>query len=302
MIPHTIKDEEHWHDLRSRHIGGSEVAALFNKSPHTTYFELWHIKSGNIPRPIVGGDRVFWGSALEEAIAKAVADLKGWKIRNVHRYIEDSEVKGFGGTLDYEIVNHPDGSGVLEIKNVDYLVWRDWEGGEPPLSHILQLQSYLALTGKKWGVIASLVSGNLPQFNFYKADPKIIKAIRSKIKEFWKSIEEKKAPEPIFTEDLGSIKTLYANANSETLNLHGDKRLAELCGDFKAYGSIKTNAGKAQKTAMAEILTIIGDAGLCLLDGYKIKQSITPEKAMSFTRKASKRTTITPIKTENLNE
>jgi predicted phage-related endonuclease len=58
-----------WLDLRRRHIGSSEVAALFGLDERRTLFELWHQKAGHIPEPDVEDDeRVFWGTVLEPAI------------------------------------------------------------------------------------------------------------------------------------------------------------------------------------------------------------------------------------------
>lgn len=102
-----INSDAEWRQHRRRHVGGSEVAALFGEHPHLTKFELWHRKAGSLPDPdLTDNERVFWGQTLEPAIAMGVAKVTGWNIRKVRRYIAHPTVPGFGGSLDYEVVAH----------------------------------------------------------------------------------------------------------------------------------------------------------------------------------------------------
>ena len=145
MTAIPITSEQQWHDLRAAHVGGSEVAALFNEHKQLTHWELHHIKGGDLPpHDLSDNERVFWGNVMEPAIARGIAEQHGWNIRKVRRYFSSDEVRGYGCTPDFEIVAHEDGPGVLEIKAVDWLVYKQWEG-EPPLSFLLQLQSQLDL-------------------------------------------------------------------------------------------------------------------------------------------------------------
>src|SRR6476661_22352 len=151
-----------WIDIRRRHIGSSEVAALFGLDERRTLFELWHQKAGNIQEPDVSeNDRVFWGTVLRPAIAQGIAERQRWKIRKTHRYIEHPSVPGMGASLDFEIYGHPRGAAPLEIKNVDWMVAKDWPEGRPPLRFELQVQHQLAcLPSHPWAVLGVLVGGN----------------------------------------------------------------------------------------------------------------------------------------------
>src|SRR6185437_11795560 len=63
-----INSDAEWRQHRKRHVGGSEVAALFGEHPHLTKFELWHRKAGSLPDPdLSDNERVFWGQTLEPA-------------------------------------------------------------------------------------------------------------------------------------------------------------------------------------------------------------------------------------------
>ena len=41
-----ITSEAEWRELRARHVGGSEVAALYGCSPYLSHWALWQIKAG----------------------------------------------------------------------------------------------------------------------------------------------------------------------------------------------------------------------------------------------------------------
>ncbi len=69
-----IRDDAHWHRLRSEHVGGSEVAALFGEHAQLTKFELWHQKNGTLPTSFEETKRMTWGKRLEATIAAGVAE------------------------------------------------------------------------------------------------------------------------------------------------------------------------------------------------------------------------------------
>jgi hypothetical protein len=141
-------------NLRRLHVGSSEAAALFNLSPYATRLELYLRKRGELPEPDLSTyEPVRWGQVRETAVGQAVGERMGWSVRKVRRYVTHPAVAGMGCSLDFEIVNHRRGAGVLEIKTVDRLAFRDWEGGRPPIHYELQLQHQLACTRRGWGAI-----------------------------------------------------------------------------------------------------------------------------------------------------
>lgn len=291
-----VEGEAHWHRLRAAHVGGSEVAALFDESPHMTRFELWHHKVGNIERKDLSGvERVFWGQTLEPAIAKGVAEVTGWQIRNVHRYFSMESV-GLGGSLDYEIVAHERGPGVLEIKTVDRLQYMNWDEGEPPIHYLLQMQSYLALTGRQWGAFGILIGGNELKIIEYERREKTIDLIISETSDFWQSVRERREPKPNFELDAGTVSKLYGTGTDKALDLRGNNHLASLCAAYSDAGERARVASKEKDAAKAEILTLIGDAGKVLCDGFSISAKTVAEKEMSYMRPAYRNFRVTAKK------
>ena len=166
MAQLQVKDETHWHTLRAQHVGASEVAALFGQSPFLSKWSLWQYKADRVPPQELNEERLLWGTMLEPVIAAVIADKQDWQIQKVHRYITHPQVKGMAASLDFEIINHENGPGAFEIKNVSgWSFKQSWtlnEAGElmeAPLHYELQLQHQLACTGRQWGAIGVLVDG-----------------------------------------------------------------------------------------------------------------------------------------------
>lgn len=273
MIKTTpVRDDAHWKELRAQHVGGSEIAALFGEHAQLTRWELWHVKKGLLPAAdLSDNDRVFWGSILEPAIAQGIAAKTGWKIRKVRRYHSCLPDLGLGASLDFEIVAHDRGAGVLEIKTADWLVAKRWEDGSPPLAYELQLQSYMGCTGRKWGVMGVLVGGNDLRLFEYERRPKTIEIIRKEVAEFWRSIAENKPPKPDFARDSEAVVKLYSTVTEgKVVDLSGSNRLPELIADYLRGGAEEKSGKATREAARAEIFSVIGDAEVATCGSFRI--------------------------------
>lgn len=261
-------DSPEWHKLRARHIGGSEIAALFDLAPEDTpnyirsKFALWHIKAGKAPPPVVDNPRVKWGLRLEVVIAEAAAEENKWSVQK-GGYVSDILCPGLGCTLDYTIDYDPDekGPGVLEIKNVDWLIHKRSWNDEPPPHILLQHQHQLAATGYSWGAVCCLIGGNDLRTYRYKARPKLIDDIRHKVTEFWRSVDANQAPSVDGSESASDVlRALYPDIVDDEIEITSDE------WSHAAHGL--ANAAIARKSADS-------DYGLAknriaqLLDGHK---------------------------------
>ena len=68
-------DDDHWRKLRSQGIGASEVAAVINKNPYKTPYELWMDKTGRNPE-FEGNKFTRAGKILEDAIVRFFKEEK----------------------------------------------------------------------------------------------------------------------------------------------------------------------------------------------------------------------------------
>lgn len=291
-----VTSEQHWHSLRARHIGGTETAALFGLSPYVTPFELYHRKTGAIPEPkFSDNERVFWGKFLEPSIAAGVADIRGWQIAKVTDYMVNDRCPGHGASLDYEILGDERGPGILEIKTVDFLTFRnEWEDEKPPVHYELQLQTQFACSQYSWGVIAVLIGGNDMRIFDYEARPKSIAKIETAVAEFWSNVRASRAPSPDFSVDHEAVSTLYGKAGGGWTNLTGNERAEALCRAYVDLGRTETDASKQRKAARAEILTLLGNADTATCGNFKISAGVTDQVTVpEYVREAHRKLRIT---------
>lgn len=267
-----IASTDHWHALRSHHVGGSEVPILFGESSRMTPYELWHIKKGLLPEPDLDEtEHIFWGQVLEPAIAAGVARRTGWMVQKGEDYYSLRPELRLGGTPDY-IVYCPDlGYGVLEIKNVERFMWARW-GREMPLAFQLQPQTYCGLTGYRWGAVAALIGGNQLELEVFEARSQTIEIIKRRVGEFWDSIEAGTPPAPDYAADADAIDALYSKTwPGRTVDLSGNNRLQELLWEYRVAAGAAGESQKRVKAAKAEIHHILGDAEMAVCGEYRIK-------------------------------
>lgn len=275
-------------EVRRRHVGSSEAAALFNLSPHLTRLELYLRKRGEIPEPdLSGNEAVSWGNYLEPAIGQAVADRTGWAVRKVHRYVTHPAVEGMGCSLDFEILNHQRGPGVLEIKTVDRLVFlREWPDDLPPIHHELQLQHQLACTQRTWGAFGVLVGGNHLRVIPYERHLGAIARLEREVESFWREVQEGREPRPDYRSDLAALCARYRETRRGSfLDLRGSSRARELCDAYSAAADAERDARQRREAAKAELLDLIKTSETTWIDGYCIHAGTVEGSSVSYVRK-----------------
>lgn len=253
-LPATHDSDE---AFRASVIGASEVAALFGKSPWLTEFELWHRKNGTIDTPEFATDeRQQAGVRMESAIIDWACDKWGYVKADTPVRVQDGRL---GGHPD-QLADCPErGRGVLEVKTVDRLMFRDW-GEEPPLHYQLQAVTYAGLTGAAWADLIVLVGGNQLERFRLEARPKLYAEIKSRAEAFWQSIEEGRAPLPDFTRDKDSIAAICRDLSIEEIDLAADNLAPAACAEYLAAHAALKEAEARKEAAQAEIMFKLAQA------------------------------------------
>lgn len=294
------KNKEKWLKLRTQNIGSTEVSALFGISPYITLFELWHQKKDGAVVEIKDNDRMKWGRRFEPGIAEGVAEDKGWDVQPMKEYMYDDELK-MGSSFDYSIefedvteegenfLSH----GILEVKVVNYLIFRDqWEieesGNIVAPNHIeIQVQHQLAVSDREYAYIAAFIDSDNVHVLKRTRNENIIVGIKKKIVEFWKSIEENNPPEPNFKTDAEFISNLYGYAKPDKLvDMKNDAVVTHMAQDHNALGAQIKELDKKRKAIKAELLVKIGDAEKVLGENFTISAGMIGECCVSYTKKA----------------
>lgn len=273
---------EAWLELRQKYVGASEVAALFGAQADFALdrFALHHIKAGTVPAPEVGNARTLWGQRLEHVVAMAAGEENGWTVFK-GRYAVADDCPGMGASLDFEIEADPSGAfagpGVLETKNVDWMVHRrSWTDGEPPLHILLQLQHQLGSTGYQWGAVAALVGGNQLKVYPYTAKPKLIADIKARVAKFWQDIADGRPPEPTGSDSAAAVlRAMYSETVDFQEDLTADNELPEICAQYLDAGERRRAAEKEEAEAKNRLVARLGPSLRAKAQGFWINTAVT---------------------------
>lgn len=279
MVKLNFSNGQEWHNLRASHIGGSEVAALFDVQPDYMpgKWALWQYKTGFAEAPILDNNAVICGKLLEDGIANIVSYITGWELKK-GSYYQDDTCPHLGASLDYEIIGNHDreGIGCLEIKNVrNDIFYKSWTSNEPPIHILLQLQHQLAATGYKWGVIAALRGGCEPCLFHYDRDERIISQLRKKITLFWKDVQEFNEPKIDGNDQNRKIlDTIFPlNEQDNPVDLSSDDELEKMCFNLNILSKQRKDITEQEDALKFAIMRKMGNHPKAIVTGFKISVS-----------------------------
>lgn len=275
MTATPITNDTQWHALRAKTVGGSEISALFGLSPFTTAFSLWHEKAGKAEPADFDNQKINWGKLIEPLIAQELARALGWKLERSPMYYQHDTIPGMGCTLDFDVIDNQWGPGIVETKVVfDYGDYkRDWSDDRAPPNYELQAQHQMMVTGREWCAIAVWVAqtATLAPALIRRPAPKVVRQIEERIRDFWQSIAEDRAPDPAGTEaELTIMRHLWpARAEKKIVEI-GSARLQDAAQQY-LWASEQLPGIEREKTARkAQLLAAAKDAALLRVPGFDI--------------------------------
>ena len=175
-------NEEDWHKLREKRIGGSDVGAILGVNPYKSIIDVYIDKTEG--STFKRNEATHWGHMLEGTILKEFSnkhkDLIVYEVP--YSVVNDFLIANLDGALKDK--NTGD-YGVLEIKTTSIWNKKEWEEDTIPQSYYAQVQHYLMLTGYKFAYIAVLIGGQ--QYKEFKVErnEEDIELIRKKTTEFY---------------------------------------------------------------------------------------------------------------------
>jgi putative phage-type endonuclease len=267
----TPSSRAEWLAVRWQNVSSTESSALFGLNPYMSDCKLWFDKK-NRPESFAEEEavstRMVWGTRLQDAIAKGVAEDRGWKIRRLNQYLYLPEIR-MGSSFDFEIVKNEaeTGAGVLEIKNVGASVFRDrWliNGDDPqPPDHIaLQVQHQLEVIDRGWAYIAALIGGNDICLIRVERDREIGDLIRKKIADFWASLDADEPPPPA---DGADALQRWSFATAGLAVPTSPEAIADL-SRLKELRELRDSLDKEAEALEVRLKAAMGDAEI-LIDG-----------------------------------
>lgn len=267
-------------------LGSSTLPFIFNQSPYGTRFLAWCHHAQSMPWPDEEDPRIDWGTRLERPILEGAAEALHCRIEpnEGERFVEhDDKDLRLGATVDAFTIEHENGPGIVEAKNVDYWIYRNqWTDRAAPMHIELQLQTQLMVTGKPWGAIAALVGGNDLKIYERKANEKVFEQIREQCRTFWDSVRLNDPPDPVGDAvEIPALAYLYPEADPE--------KVVDASADFSAHEAIvlyryakdqESFAKKLGEKMKARILALAEDAAIVRAHGFRAEIKKSPVDAL----------------------
>lgn len=249
----SVRDQTHWHELRSQHIGASDVAALFDMSPFTTLWQLWMEKSGKLPPEDLSDNKsVQAGTFLESGIANWAAHRWDMKIEKVVDYYTADDCPGMGASLDFQT----DGGHPVEIKWSAHGDGWEYEGDTitcAPDNYVLQVLHQMACTDAEYGWLIALIR-NEPRRMKVPRSEEIISKIKSHVEKFWDSVRAGEEPPVDFDKDGEAVVRLLDFVPMSEVTLTTEH--AHLFQTYLENAAVEKEAKAKKDAAKTELLAL----------------------------------------------
>jgi putative phage-type endonuclease len=212
-------------ELRSKGIGGSEVAAILGLDDFSSPYKVWLNKTGRESNSV---DNKYTKAGL--ILESAVADY--FETETKYRIIKtSSNQKTFVHPIHQFAVGTPDrlyfstkvsGKGVLECKTTQMTF------DNVPDKWFMQLQWYLGIIGLKYGGVAWLEHGLDFKYKEYEFDREFFKYMIEAVRKFWtENVQKDIPPEPINSTDVELMFSKHREggviqATPEIISVHNE--------------------------------------------------------------------------------
>ncbi|MGX2947174.1 YqaJ viral recombinase family nuclease [Enterococcus alishanensis] len=213
----TMTHEE-WLEDRQRGIGGSDVATILGLNKWKSPYQLWMEKTGQTELNHEESEAAYFGTQLEEFVAKEFERRTGKKVRRRNQVFEHPMHPFLRANIDRDVVGE---KAILECKTASAYLNKDWEGDDIPMSYLCQVQHYMNVLNRDSAYIAVLIGGQKFIWKKVTRDQELIDIITERLVEFW----EENIINGVEPEVDGSkattdfIKERYADVGEEQITL-----------------------------------------------------------------------------------
>lgn len=216
----TVQDgtnRDAWLKLRTMGIGGSDAGTIVGDNRWKSPYALWLEKTGQlVPEDISDKDPVYWGTTLEDVVAKEFTKRTGKRVRRCGT-MQNTTHRWMLANVDRLIIGEQAG---LECKTTNAFNYKEWEDDGLPNSYYWQCQHYMMCTGLPMWYIAVLIGGQHYDFKPVPRNEEDIAFLFYKEKDFWDLVQTK-TPPPIdgSRSTTEAIQSQYPGGQTEPVEL-----------------------------------------------------------------------------------
>lgn len=293
-----------WLKLRQSGIGGSDISAILGENPYKTAYDLYQEKVNEISETPMS-EPAYWGTILEDVVAKEYAQRNDTKVQRVNFLIRHPRYDFAIANIDRAVIN-PEIAGNVRIKDgvltTDRLLevktaseyskssWGDEATDQVPDHYNLQCQWYMGITGVHHCDLALLLGGNKYRQYSIDFDPELFGMMIEVASDFWHNhVLAKVEPTPT---TLANAKRKYAKSDPDsTLDIAFDDD--DSIGIIDKYLELKDQQKQLEQeleTAQVNLINLIGHNETLAVDGEIVATYKTQKGRESFDKKGCLKT------------
>lgn len=208
-------------------------------SPFNEPYTLFLEKTGQLENEDVQNDAMFWGSLLEEPVAKAYSEKTGRNVQRNNRSIRHKKHDFMIAHIDRKVVGESRG---LECKTSGFGIgWGQSGTNDIPPYVYAQVQHYIEVLGYECWDVACLVGGNDLRIYEIGRDDDFISRLIDAEQEFWDRVEAKVPPEPTWEHGalVETMKAMFPGTNGSIVQLpEVAQKYADVLADAKEQAKI----------------------------------------------------------------
>lgn len=252
-------------------VSASQAAALFNQSPYFSRWMLHHHFRDGLSLDAPADDRMDFGKLLQDPILKMTA--AAYRLEIVPNATDDYIRRGrLGATVDGRMLKPDVGNGIVEVKNIDWLRWRQTWTETAAAPHVeIQLQAQMYADDAEWGIIAALVGGNEMKFYERERNAELCDRLVEESAHFFEAVGTGLAPDPLASPiELPMLAQLYpATDPAERIEDLEDEDLAITLRQLGWAQDQKRFAEKLEGQMKAKLLARAGSAASVYAKGAR---------------------------------
>lgn len=288
-----------WLKARRSGIGGSDVAAILGLNKFKTALEIYEDKTSTEEPHDQQSDAAYFGSILEDVVAKEFSKRTGLKVQRVNTMLRS----GIGGwmiaNLDRAVVN-PEIAGrvsvydeqrqaetgrmistnwILECKTANQFTADSWGESQEseivngkvvtehkiPIYYETQVQWYLAVTGCEVCFVAVLLGGQDFRIYAVKRDEDVIKALKEHCSVFWHEHVLKRIPPQAQT--MKDVEKLFPKDNGDMVEATNEQ--AADIGELRTLAERIKELSDQQTVVKSRLIASMGENTGLMIGGEK---------------------------------
>lgn len=293
---------EEWLALRKHGIGGSDAAKVLGVSKYGSQLTAYMEKKGMYTPKVSEAteEAARWGTIMEPVLRdefrkrineeRAEQGLPPVRVEERHFLYAHEQFDFMRTNLDGVVLDHENGSGILEIKTASEYLKEEWEGEDIPNQYMIQVQHNIKVVEADFAYVVALIGGNKYKHYYIERDDELISHIVQGEHYFWNNHFLANIPPTASDSDAETemMKILYPRSYDDPV-LELPLEFKELAERYEDYKEQQKTLKKLETDAKNKLMAAMQESGIAFAGPHQITWRANKNGVKSFRVKLNKR-------------